>query len=657
MRIHYLKMHHYRQYVDTRIDFSANNGKLFSVIQGVNGTGKTNILNAITWCLYGEEKHLGATDNKKLPLANEKVFYGLQPGQTQKVSVELGLGREDIVEYVITRSAQVLRRIDGEFQTAVNPDPHILYLVRGNWKESDQPTLTIKSILPEKISQFFLFDGERLDKFFQRDSADQVKRGIEDVSQIDLLDLSRRHLDRVNTKLMKQSTGVGKADEEQQKHEEAKEELKTCKDNLASLHKDLDGIEENMEAISTKLRESSEEEVRRLQEERDNLNDAIDDYDGQIEKLISKASEKLRQAGPIIYTHAALTETMNLIQSKVKHGELPPKVREPFFKELLDHNECICGTALPEGSEARQQVLTRMQTLHEDDYMDKAADGRYRIESLLKELPGNIEAQKELRGEIRQYEDAIRAHRRRLKEISEKIEQLGGEIDLEEIGILEQQLKEFDAKRTETNRLIGGEETKIKELEKKRDKALRDYQKALRDEKKSEEILARSEICVQALELLDQVKDDLLQETRQRIQEKTEEYFLELIWKKATYKSVKIDPSYRLSVENIRGLPALGSLSAGERQVLALAFMAALGTISGFDAPVVIDTPTGRISGKPRENIAEALPNYLQNTQAIFLMTDTEYTDSVRVRMKANVGKEYDLRFDEDDGITDLIPR
>jgi DNA sulfur modification protein DndD len=162
---------------------------------------------------------------------------------------------------------------------------------------------------------------------------------------------------------------------------------------------------------------------------------------------------------------------------------------------------------------------------------------------------------------------------------------------------------------------------------------------------------------MQALDLLEKVRADLLEETRQRIQAKTEEYFLQLIWKKATYKSVKIDPNYRLSVENIRGLPALGSLSAGERQVLALAFMAALGTISGFDAPVVIDTPTGRISGKPRENIAETLPDYLRETQATFLMTDTEYTDNVRVRLMPYVGKEYDLRFDEDEGITRIVPR
>ena len=657
MRIHYLKMHHYRQYLDTTIEFSVDDGKIFTVIQGANGAGKTNILNAITWCLYGEEKHLGHTDSKRLPLANEKVFYALKPGQIQKAMVELGLGRGDVVEYVISRTAQVLRRLDGDFETVVEPDPKVLFLTRGNWKESEQPNLAIKTILPEKISQFFFFDGEHLDKFFQRDSAERVRHGIEDVSQIDLLDLARRHLDRVHATLMKNSTGVGQADEQQRQYDVANEELQECRDRLAALHQDLKGIEENIEEISARLRESSEEVVRHLQEERDRLNDEIKDYEQEIEKLIGKANVRLRQAGPIVYVQAALRDTFGRIQSKVRHGELPPKVREPFFRELLEHEECVCGTALSKDSSAWKRVAERMQALSGEDYMEKASEGRYQIEGLLKQLPVNIAEQHEVRSEIRQFEDAISTHRRRLKEISQKIDALGGEVNLEEISVLEHQLQEFEVRRTETNRLIGAEENKIRDAEKRRDKALRDYQRALREETKAHEILARSELCVQAMTLLDQVCGELLEETRQRIQEKTEEYFLHLIWKKATYKSVKIDPNYRLSVENIRGLPALDTLSAGERQVLALAFMAALGTISGFEAPVVIDTPTGRISSEPRKNIAESLPEYMHGTQVTFLMTEEEYTDNVRVRMKAHVGKEYDLRFDEEEGITHVIFR
>lgn len=101
-------------------------------------------------------------------------------------------------------------------------------------------------------------------------------------------------------------------------------------------------------------------------------------------------------------------------------------------------------------------------------------------------------------------------------------------------------------------------------------------------------------------------------------------------------------------------MPSLGSLSAGERQILALSFMAALYSVSGFDAPIIIDTPLGRISGEPRKNIAEALPGYLSKTQVTLLMTDTEYTDEVRKELLKRIGKEYRLVFK--DRITQVMP-
>ena len=92
----------------------------------------------------------------------------------------------------------------------------------------------------------------------------------------------------------------------------------------------------------------------------------------------------------------------------------------------------------------------------------------------------------------------------------------------------------------------------------------------------------------------------------------------------------------------------MGGFSAGERQALALSFMAALNYVSGFKAPLVIDTPLGRIDeGKPKWQIAENLPRYLEQRQVIMLVTGSEYTDEVRKRLINRVGKEYRIRFDE----------
>ena len=100
-------------------------------------------------------------------------------------------------------------------------------------------------------------------------------------------------------------------------------------------------------------------------------------------------------------------------------------------------------------------------------------------------------------------------------------------------------------------------------------------------------------------------------------------------------------------VINQYGRDSLGSLSAGERQVLALSFLAALREVSGFEAPIIIDTPLGRISKDPRENIARLLPQFLGETQTTMFVTDQEYTQSVRKLLSTHVGKEYRLEFDE----------
>ena len=59
MRISSVEIINFRQYKELKLDFPKNGTHDLHVICADNGVGKTNILNAISWCLYGDEPHLG----------------------------------------------------------------------------------------------------------------------------------------------------------------------------------------------------------------------------------------------------------------------------------------------------------------------------------------------------------------------------------------------------------------------------------------------------------------------------------------------------------------------------------------------------------------------------------------------------------------------
>jgi len=139
-----------------------------------------------------------------------------------------------------------------------------------------------------------------------------------------------------------------------------------------------------------------------------------------------------------------------------------------------------------------------------------------------------------------------------------------------------------------------------------------------------------------------------MMETKNELETRTKDQFFSLIWKKDEYVDVTISDDYVVSVIHSSGLESIGTLSAGEGIILALSFMAAINTISGFDVPIVIDTPLGRIAETPRENIAKQLPGFLAGKQVVMLVTDTEYTPNIQNLLSDCVIETKRIIFQED---------
>jgi DNA sulfur modification protein DndD len=98
----------------------------------------------------------------------------------------------------------------------------------------------------------------------------------------------------------------------------------------------------------------------------------------------------------------------------------------------------------------------------------------------------------------------------------------------------------------------------------------------------------------------------------------------------------------RIELYDSNGLLQKADLSAGEKQLFAIAFIHALAQLSGSRMPLVIDTPLGRLDREHRRRFAsEFLPS--ASHQVILLSTDTEIVGSLFGDIEPLLANHYEL--------------
>jgi len=642
LKIFSITLQNYRQYKSVKIEPSTDEKRNFTVIQGPNGAGKTNLMNALTWCLYGIEPHL-SSDSTGFLRANMAAFSDLKIDDDLDVRVQISLG-ETKPEYIIDRKENYVKRGAKPENAIINQARTILFLDRYDWKTHAYPTSLLNRILPEDVSAFFFFDGERLDEFFKAESREKVRDALLDVSQVTLLDNALGRLDGLKDDLRRSAKGLSsQADVILEKLEACKKELGGSQTKLRGLETDKTETIRLISGIDEKLKNSPRENIQTLQNERQTLT-----QDGKgLQDETSEAMEDLNSAivrfGPIIFAKPAVDLAINEVEKRYKTGELPPKIQEQYLNDLLKQGKCICGTDIASHGTPRENVERQLHASSFSEIEDQIREGKFELGEIHKRTGDFPKIADEIGVNIVKNSETLKRKGDRLKEISEIL----SKYDEEEIQRLESDRLRLQSQKEKLLEEIGLARGEV-EGKKKEFASLENLHKnELRKSAKHAAVQSQVDLCQKAIASMDGIKTNIVDEIRKIIEAKTKQYFLSLIWKKGTFVDVKIDESYTLSVVHKGGWNALGTLSAGERQMLALSFMAALKEVSGFHFPVVIDTPLGRISREPKDNVAESLPKYLEGTQVTMLMTDEEYTESVRKRMSPRIGKELKLEYEE----------
>jgi DNA sulfur modification protein DndD len=139
----------------------------------------------------------------------------------------------------------------------------------------------------------------------------------------------------------------------------------------------------------------------------------------------------------------------------------------------------------------------------------------------------------------------------------------------------------------------------------------------------------------------------------ERISQLVLEALGQLLRKQHLITDVEIDPAtHTVTLTGVDGHPLPAKdLSAGERQLLAVALLWGLARAAGQPLPVVIDTPLGRLDGSHREHLLERyFP--LASHQVVLLSTDTEIDQEGYARIARQVGRSYLLEFDPETNAT-----
>jgi len=680
IKITSIKLENYRQYFGTQTVEFPNREDGFAAIIGENGAGKSNLLNAINWCFYKKEPH--TKKNEGYAIINQVYLDSLENDCIASMSVQVDLQKgED--EYRISRtlkvikteyqyeeigSAKTLKMTDGqgyvlpwgceviENQSTFEILKRLKHEQNFHSDKKVSPTILMNEILPESLSSYFILDGEFLEKFWT--GIQKVKIGIEQISQLHLLDQTLQHVDLLRKSVpqlgkqnidtltrkitlndyyeqSKDNKGVDSFSSEPRfdydpENDENEFYHATGRPRIKELELDIEKMETKAREVAEQFGASSVEAVKTLKEQFDTEQSAYKIADQNKQQTEKQYFSSFIENLPLFFLKPAIEYSIGIVDDLRKKGDLPYEAKKIFTNDLLELGQCICQTNLEskmkgdeETNQARIEVMKVRDNMAEDQGLDASVNMKFYFEEKMlgdfnKFTTNSFDAPRKALSKTNQIASQ---HNTAIKEIKLKLQNLGS-VDIEQLvkdhDYLIQKIKETQIEINEIKFALNQNESKNKEYRSER-------KKLMGKDSKAKKIAHEQSVWESVSEVFEKTFSKLKQEIRQEVQSKTMEIFLQTMYKQNKFKSFNIEPDYSVRLIDQKDVSILGSLSAGESLFLALSFISAIRDVTGYKFPLVIDTPLGRVSGTPRYLLSQALPKYLPDEQLIFLATDTEF--------------------------------
>lgn len=631
MRIESILVKNFRQYNSVEITFPKNRDTDLHIILGSNGVGKTNILNAITWCLYDEELHLGDV-GAALPILNTAVSNDLRIKgiKTADVEVTINLSSEESNSRIAFKRVAVFA-INADNVFKQSSKLQIKLFERGEWSIYDDPEITqslINKYVPKSINEYIFFDGEHLEHYFQQGQRENIKIGINTLTQADIVKRAEESFDRYVKKEL--NPILANCDDKQVEQCQIKvdelhnkiqgqidvvnaiiDQIKLCDEEIAAAK----AIVQNHEILPKKIKEQErlDQEIRAAQEKRDRKWSEIKTFSREFYQLFA--------------LYPAIKQFFDFIKVQEKEGKLPPRIDKNLIEEILHSGQCcICNNHLD--SKAMKLVQEMLDSLEISSNVSAELNrSMTAMQAFETKLKGYKHRKDTLFSELNSLDETIEGLMEDYKTVTLYINSIPNQ---DKIVDAVNSRNEYIQIQKDCLVKQGAEELTLEGLKKDLEIAKKDLDKALSNNTKLQGVKEQIAYCESCSKILSETYTEILEECRSDMEKMTYDIFSELIWKKDTFKEVQITEDYEFKLMNKYGDQTLGSCSAAERALLALSFTLALQYTSKHDAMLFIDTPIGRVDEDNRCNFIKTLLDIAKDKQVILTFTPTEYDSNVR---------------------------
>lgn len=645
MFLDYIEITNFRPYYGTqRINFGFNQNQNLTIILADNGSGKTSLVNALTWCLYGRELH--DVRDKSEPLYNLKAAEIAEKDESineilVRVKIRFYYFEEEEKKYLtICRSLSFHKWGDADWESAF--DDHLIVEESGSQVlEDDFAQDEIDNKIPENMFQYFFFNGATLSNYFKNDSDLNLKTSVEDISQVGLINDLDDHLMKTFNIINKRYDK--KKPDDHKNYNKLIEAKISEKANLKNkVDKNYNLIDQAIELVRTldeKLAKADSKHVKKLTADRKRLESQKESLKRSIDRNTIEYESTILNLFPITVLFDELVESLKIADGARKTKTAPPLIEKTLLKDIIKDGYCICGVKLEDHPECLEELKKRMEKTSnvQNDTFYTEYNEIQKVLSKLKDLP-----------KIQTLREDIATANIQKKNIEKSITDISEElinIDIKDISLFEEQRDKNKKKAADLRKDNADFNSKINRLDNEIKQLKEERNRSEKLEGELKELEDKIEFCENAIEIIGNLNSNVQSHIREKVNRKTREQFIDIDWDYNKYTDVIIEEDYKIKIIKSSGKSVRpGDLSDGEENLLALSFMMALHSLSGFEIPLIIDAPLEKLDKGKRIDFISDLHKYTKDKQIVFLFTDSQYTEDVRAHMLPNIVDEYELK-------------